>query len=182
VSLRRRFLTWILIGSLLGQSVASGSCACTADRSAVRFPDGRTDPKAESGCCHKRQPNAVCGRNQSRTGTPARRERPDGQECPSYTAARCPSRCCRPTGHVACDQGPCTCAGFCGCQERSKPKPAVPVPSQRDETRIAALSLPSVMVTAVVAAPESSGLSAPNSLVTPLSSVERCRTLCRFTI
>jgi hypothetical protein len=159
VALWRKFAAWVLIGSLSCQSVATASCACAADRPAGD-PEGRLSlPKTEPSCCHKRKAAAQARQHASRSA----------------------SCCCRQAGHVAGDRGPCTCAGFCACRGDSQPEPAAPAP--RPETRSDSLfPLAGMAATAVMDAEAPTPSAASASAAPPLTSAERCRTLCRFLI
>lgn len=144
----------------LGCSQSVSNCCSNLDQTRV----GETFP-----CCCTGASICHCG---------------EGAEFATDSASRCESQsevddCC--IENQAVEPGTCSCGTNCHCGEQSQPvSPLVPSPGEKNPSeKLVSLSQLTV-VTTVIDQPPTPGR--PRCISAPLVSLDRCVSLCRFTL
>lgn len=154
-------LIWTIALAIPFQGVPARSCDCTASRSAVSASTcGRCSSQQAKSCCFSLCPKHGCCSSEHRQ------------------AKACCCCCCQ--AGSGCQH--CTCSIDCPCRQAKPLPPSAPPAEQRPLDEVLTLGLASVSTVAVVPS-----LNSQPSIVTIASSdgmraVDRCISLCRFTL
>ena len=142
------------------QGLPARSCGCTASHEAA----------SASTCGH-------CDFEYAASGCSARSA---GHGCCSGALRQAKrSSCC---GKAKCECQNCTCGIYCPCQQGKQVPPTAPPVEQRPLDKVLTLGLSTVSMAAVIPTMKSQRSIVTLAACDAMSGVERCISLCRFTL
>lgn len=165
-----RTFVWLAAVAIPLQGLPAFTCGCdsvaTCSHKTETVPSCCSTGKTNSGCCSKNKTTASC----------CSKDKSSGSCCSSDEA--------KTTGKGGClCEGSCTCGANCQCGKDSVPaEPTAPPVENSSPKRVVADSAAAASIAAIYQ-PSSTGRH-PNVCTgaTALSALDRCATLCRFTI
>lgn len=172
-----RTLVWLAAATLPLQGLPVTSCSCTSVTAC-----SVTAEQSHGCCCSGKNPaNCPCtGAKVCRCGKASPCQRQDHRNC-CTRGARCHcclGECCSPARG-----GPCPCGANCQCGKNNGPTaPAVPPVEHSSPERIVAATAAAVTFVTVQQASTTRQHSETRAGTDALSALDRCVTLCRFTI
>lgn len=151
---------WTMAVAIPFQRLPARSCGCTVSHEAANASTcGHCTHESTGSCCSARSAgHSYCSgaRRQSNT-----------------------SSCC---GKSKCNCHHCTCGIHCPCQQGKQLPPTAPPVEQRSLDKVFSLALAPISIAVIVPSIESQRPIATLAAGDAISGMERCISLCRFTL
>ncbi len=174
-----RTLVWLAAMVIPVQGFPSVACGCTRDTTAIE------ESVSSQACCNatSQTTSSRCpctGANICRCGEDSSCKRQDRTCCSARTALH---SCCSGSGCACCAEGTCSCGANCQCGNNNAPTNPVapPVENNSNERIVADSTALASLATIYQPCPTRHQLDV-SAGTDASSSLDRCITLCRFTI
>lgn len=185
-----RTLIWLAVVTTAVQGLPAASCGCASGKSCCQKDEqskgccsGTSSATKQHSCCQQQSsgPCRCTGAKICRCGdaSPCREK---AQSCCAGRAATKTSTCCS-----SCDTAGkpvCQCGTNCQCSVNKEPvEPATPPPVESNSTeKVASDSVSTVSLATAYQAPSARRTRDASHLTDALAALDRCATLCRFTL
>jgi len=158
LNITKHVLIWTMATVIPFQGLPARSCGCTASHKATS-----TSPH----CSHKDGASCCSARSAGHS------------YCSDALRQAKTSNCC---GKAKCDCQHCRCGIYCPCQQGKQVPPTAPPVEQRSLDKVINLALAPVPVAAIVPSSESQRPVVTLASWDAMSGLDRCISLCRFTL
>lgn len=173
-----RTLIWIVALMMPVQTLPAASCGCDSGQGCCQ-----ADGELDSSCCQQEESDRCCctGAKVCRCG--------DTSPCKQSTTRACcggreaSATCCAAASSVATGEPGCKCGANCQCGTTNAPGPAVPPVENTDSTEKVVANATSLASDPAIYEPRRT-LQHANACgeVDALAALDRCVSLCRFTL
>lgn len=183
-----RTLIWLAVVTTAVQGLPAASCGCASGKSCCQKDEqsqnccsAPSDAATQHSCCQQRS-SGPC----RRTGAKICRCK-DTSPCRAKARTCCGGKTATKTCCSSCDTAGkpvCQCGTNCRCSVNNEPvEPATPLPVENNSAeKVASDSVSTVSLATVYQAPSAPRTRDASHLTDALAALDRCATLCRFTL